>query len=242
LINISTSPKNRWQQFLAKLLVRFKWVKKAPVEIDEINQLVNQQLPVVYDLATPGGRGELSILEMTITIPSRGNCLQAELLCNFSASVKQTVIYNTHLQLTLDAQPDYCQENKMIGVSNVRITALNLISDQYSLIKDTRTLMSSLLPEPFKSIFNITLSSTQVMLKNKTVNGIVKYLSLYSSGSKQRVIDYHRADIEQQIIQATQNSKVKYRLDESVFEEKLFAEYGQKITIEDGRVYFIFHS
>jgi len=239
--------KTRLQQFITRLLVRFKQVKRAPVDIEEINLLVNEPLPEVFELATPGGEGELSILGVTISIEAcsenpEKECLHAEILCNFSVKVKQSIIYNTHLMLMLETQPNYCVESKTIGIIEPKITELQLISDKYSLIKDTSSLMGGLIPKSLKPILDVTLFSTKAILNTKTVSNVTKYLSIYTAGSKQKVIDYHRADIENRIIQLTQNNAMSYQMNDTVFEEKLFADFGVEIVIDDGKLFFVFSS
>ena len=54
------------------------------------------------------------------------------------------------------------------------------------------------------------------------------------------VIDYHRADIENKVIDLTKDNALSYQMDESVFEEKLFADFGEKIIVEDGQLFFVF--
>jgi len=241
----TSNMKVRLQQFFTRLLVRFNRVKRSPVDIEEINQLVNKPLPEVLELETPSGIGELTILGVTLTIaPCSSNqktdCIHAEVLCNFSVKVKDSLIYNTHLMLIIETLPNYCKETKTIGITETKIAELQLISDQYSMIKDTTTLLNGLISKPLNSIVSIALSSTKALSNTKTVNRATKYLSLYTSGSKQMVIDYHRADIESKIIELTKDNAMSYEMDETDFEEKLFADYGKKITVEDGQLYFVF--
>jgi len=225
---------------VARLLIHFKLVKRSPAELPEINQLANEDLPASFELKIPGGVGELTILEVSIEIVDERQCLQAELLCNFKATVKQSVIYNTHLQLILEAKPVYDKAAKSIGVTQVEVKALNLISDEYSLIKDTSSLLGGLIPRGIASLIDVTVSSTLSMLEGKTLSKAAKYLSLYTSGSKQRIIDYHRPDIEQKIVGLVQSKDVRYELDEQDFEESLFIRYGEEIVIEDNKIYFVF--
>jgi hypothetical protein len=237
--------KTRLHQLVTRLLVRFKQVKQTPVDIEVINQIVNKPLPEMFELETPGGLGELTILGITLTIaPCSTNpttdCIHAEVMCNFSVKVKESLIYNTHLMLTIEAQPNYCKKTKTIGITQTTIAELQLISDQYSMIKDPTSLLNNLMPKPLNSIVSIALSSTKALLNTKTVNRAAKYLSLYTSGSKQMVIDYHKADIEKKVIELTQDNAMSYQLDESNFEERLFSDFGEKIVVKDGQLFFVF--
>lgn len=242
MLEISTyNFKSRFQRLCAHLLVRFKYIKRVPFELNTVNQLVKQQLPQQLSMTIPGGTGELSILDSHFSVISDKSCLQVEVLCNFSVNVKKTVIYNTHLQLLLEVSPIYLPIDKMISLSNVKVVAVKLISDNYSVIKDTGNIIRSFLPKPLNSIINLTMSSTQMILNHKTINSVTQYLSLYSSGSKQIILDYHRADIEKKIIDIAKSKVMQYQLNESIFEEKLFSQYGKKISIEDNQLYFDFY-
>jgi len=227
-------------------MVRFNRVKRVAVEIKEINDIVSEPLPQDFPLVTPGGEGKLSILGITLSIPSSSespnDVVNAEVLCNFCVTVKKSIIYNTHLMLMIEAKPDYSKQNKTINIKDIKINHLELISDQYSVIKDTRHLMGGIIPDTLQPLVDLTLFSAKTLLKNKTVSSFTQYLSLYTSGSKQKVLDYHRADIENKIIELSQDDEMAYQLNQSVFEEKLFADFGNKIVIEDGQLFFVFVS
>jgi len=226
---------------MTHLLIRFKQIRRVQVEIEDINKIVNQPLPEVIELTIPGGTGKLSILQATLEPAESGERLHVEILCNFSVKVKQSIIYNTHLQLTVELLPSYIPEHKTIATREVKVTGLHLISDQYSMIKDTSSLLGSLMPSALKTIVSATLFSTRAVLGSKTVNAVSQYLSLYLTGSKQKIIDYHRVDIEEKVTQVFQSDAIAYRLDDAVFEERIFAQYGQQIIVENGRLYFVFH-
>ncbi len=233
------------KEFVTRLLVRFKQIKKVPVDINDINQLINGWLPENFDIDTPGGTSELSILSVKLNIDfateeKTKECIVAELYCNFSVKVSASVVFNTHLNLYLQASPIYHQSLKSIGIVDPKILQLDLISDKNSFIKDSSTLANAVLPSPLKDLFNATLSTTTALFGSGMMNAATKYLSLYNSGSQQRVIDYHRKDIENKIIEITSDKDVSYEMDEGDFEEKLFADYGKEIILEDGQCYFVF--
>jgi hypothetical protein len=241
------------QEFVTRLLVRFKRVKKAPVEIEDINQLINSWLPENFDIDTPGGISELSILSVKLTIAPASSessnhslsddvkeCIHAELFCNFSVNVNRSIVFNTHLKLFLQAVPIYYPSIKSIGIVEPKVIKLDLIADKNSFIKDSSTLANALLPSPLKDLFNVTLTTTKSIFGVDVMNAATKYLSLYNSGNQQRVIDYHRADIENKIIEITSDKEMSYKMDDDDFEEKLFADFGKEIIIENGRLYFVF--
>lgn len=245
LVSTIFNIKIRMKHFITRSLVKINYIKKSPADLNEIIKHINCQLPLQIAISIPGGIGNITVKTIQSNIINLEKCLNIEVYCDFIISVTQTTIYTTHFKLYIEAIPEYNIQNKSIGLSDVKVTSLKLISDDYSVLKDTSLLLSSLLPKPLKSIFNATLSATMAMLDstplvNKSMDEMVKYLSLYSSGSKQLIIDYHRDEIEKNIMKLMQNKSMQYSLNEDIFEEKLFADFGKKIIIENGKVLFGF--
>lgn len=233
--------KSGFQYFIAKMLVRFKLIKNVPMEIEEINQIFLPQMPVSFEIPIPGGEGELSLLNVECSLNNSSDLITANLLCNFSVKINKTAIYNSHLMLILNSKIDYCRINKTISPIDLKIGSLELISDKYSMIKDTKKLITGFLPEPIKTIFNTTMLTTGVLLETVGVNEMVKYLTLYLTGSKQRILDYHQLDIENRIIKFAKSEAFAYHLDETDYDEQLFAELGEQVIIKDQQLLFVFH-
>lgn len=66
------------------------------------------------------------------------------------------------------------------------------------------------------------------------------YLHIYLSGSKQKVLDYHKPQITQLIEEIKQDPELSYEMDEADWQEKLFREYGKQVIVEEGCVRFKF--
>ena len=248
---LSTSDK--FSQWITRLLVRFGRVKNSPMEFIEINQMLNGWLPVDFDIAVPGGRqaSETANLKLvsvdltTVALDVTENQKSDERLwviidCNFEVKMNRSVIFRTKLRLELQADPDYCVKTKSIGVCNAKLCRVELVDGKDSFIKDMNTLANGILPTPLKGLFNVAMASTKAILGDEVVSGMTKYLSLYNSGNQQRIVDYHKKDIENKIIELTDDSDFRYQLDSTNFEEKLFSDYGKKITIQDGELLFEF--
>lgn len=230
-----------WRQWLAKWAIRCKKIKQVSIELHEVEALINDQMPFQFEVETPGGLGNMSLIEVRLSIPEDSTYLQATCLCNLRIKVKQTLVYNSHIRLMFDAKPKYYCQEKTIGLTEVKVGRIELISDQYSLIKDPLTLFTNLLPKPVKSLLNFTVTSSQLLLEGVVNNRIMQYLSLYSGGSKQKVLDYHQAEIENKVKRLLEDPHHHYPLDLQVFEEALFAQYGKTIKIANGLIFFVFH-
>jgi len=97
------------------------------------------------------------------------------------------------------------------------------------------------MPKPFKYLLVSTVNTTLSLLKGFVPTELLNYLTLYSSGSKQKVLDFHQADIERLILEEVEQEDWCYPLDETDFEEQLFAEFGQTVVVEKGHLVFKFH-
>jgi len=239
-----------FKQWVTRLFVRFGRVKNAPMEIIEINQMLNGWLPVDFDILVPGGREKLETVNLelvNLSLTTRnldtaesGEKLLAVIDCRFEVKMNSAVIFRTKLALELQADPDYCAKTKSIGVCNTKLSRVELVDGKDSFIKDVNTLANGILPTPFKGLFNVAMASTTAIFGEGVINGMTKYLSLYNSGNQQKIVDYHKKDIENKIIGLTQDTSFRYQLDAANFEEKLFSDYGKKITVQGGKLLFEF--
>ena len=237
------------KEWFTRLLVKLGRVKSVPMALSQINQMLNARLPESFDIVIPNGAGILSLLSLDLqSFLSDGTDGEAanrervlvKLFCNFEVEIARTRVFNTHLNLELILDPEYLREEKSIGVCKVELVKLELVKDKDSFIKDVNNLANGFLPTPLKSLFNVAMASTTAILGEQTVSGMTKYLSLYNSGNQQRVMDYHRKDIENKIIELSRDKNMRYQLDEEDFEEKLFAELGKNIAFERGQLIFLF--
>jgi hypothetical protein len=232
---------SRLHRFLATWLIRLKFIKQIPADLDLVNQDLASELPISFAISIPGGSGDLTLTDVQVSIDEVTNTILADLLCDFVVTVAGTIIYQAYIQIILEGNVTYDQETKIIKPVNVRVRSTELIATKRSMIKDTRSLIVDRLPEPIKTVFISSFITTDAILKTIGVNELVKYLSLYLSGSKQRILDYHHVDIENTILNYIETGHLTYQLDESIFEEQLFADYGQEIAVNNGQLLYIFH-
>ncbi len=222
-------------------MVKWKFIKQVPLEVDHTNYLIKPYLPANFDISIPSGSGELSILKVELHIPDNSDFIVADVLCNFSVTINHSIIYNTHLSIQIAARPIFHKQKSKIKFSDFNITSMKLISDKDSVLKNTRSLITGFLPEPLKSIFASTISLTEGVLSSIGMNELVSYLTLYLAGSTKTVFAYHRKEIEKKILIFANSDELAYELDQSSFEEKLFADYGKDVAIENGKIMMIFH-
>ncbi|MCP4412080.1 MAG: hypothetical protein GY808_05880 [Gammaproteobacteria bacterium] len=207
----------------------------------DVNEIVSPQLPMTFDIPVSGGKGELTLLEVELSSGEPEDRILVQIIANFSVSMGKTQIYNSHLQLKLLTKPDYNKAKKLLSAADIKMISMELISDRYSMIKDTPKTLASLLPEPFKSMFVTTLVTTGIVMDTFGKSDLTRYLSLYLTGNMQRILDFHHNDIEKIIINYAKSESLAYQLDETDLEEKFFAEFGEKVNIENKLLMFHFH-
>lgn len=220
------------------------------MEIIEVSRMINDWLPADFDIPVAASREPLAAVNLELvnldltTVNIDGDStherLVAIIYCHFEVKMNHAVIFRTNLELELHADPNYCLNSKSIGICNAKLSKVTLVDGKDSFIKDVSTLANGILPSPLKGLFNVAMASTSAILGDEIVSGMTKYLSLYNFGNQQRIVDYHQKDIEDKIIELTQDADFRYQLNMVEFEEKLFSDYGKKIILREGKLVFVF--
>jgi len=239
--NMTLSWRDRIRWFFATILIRLKKINRVDVSASEMNHLMGKYLPQSYQFDIPSGSGQLSILQATLSISQSEPVFNIELYGSFEAKIRQKTFYRTHLHVFISTKPVYHADKELIQLIDLKIIDIVLVDDEFALMKDTRALMGKLVPSSFKSLFSVTLKTGLGIVNSTSNSDLVQYLSLYLTGNRQLIIDYHRHQIENKLSQLAKNDSFCYKLNPMDFEERLFAQYGQSIEIEDGILYFVFN-
>ena len=125
-------------------------------------------------------------------------------------------------------------------MTDVVLNETSLLQDEYSLLNDTRELISLLVPNPLLSLFGDTVKTAFDLVTGSSSHEANDYFRLYIGGSKQRVLDFHRPQLEAIVIDLIAEKECCYRLDVTVFEEQLFAKFGKEVIVEEGELRFKF--
>jgi len=233
--------KRTLNQFFAKLLIRSKIIKEARYSCTELNDMLATNFPQNIHLPLPGSEGQLVLLDAELSMPLAQEQLHIQLYCSFSVRVANHDIYRAHLLISGTVTPYYVAEEKALRLKNMQLSELRLVKDDYAFIDSTTELATLFMPKPFKYLLLSTVNTTLSLLKGLVSAELLNYLTLYSSGSKQKVLDFHQADIKRLILEEVEQEDWCYPLDETDFEEQLFAELGQQVVVENGFLVFKFH-
>lgn len=233
--------KEKLEQRIARWLIKFRRVKSVSMTADEINELLSENLPETFEIPVPGCKGELIIQSAQVRMPALSDHFQVTLHCALHVESMGNPIYRAHVNISGSAWPAYDHANKRIYLNNIKVQEIKLIQDEYALLRDTKHIMSMFVPGPIRSVLGATLKTTLNVLSAATLRDTRSYLSIYVSGNKQKVLDYHKPELEKVVKQINDDGDLSYELDETIFEEQLFAEFGKDVRVKDSELQFIFH-
>lgn len=233
--------KHKLHTWLVRLMIRFKFIKQVKYSPQELNEMLVESFPQVLNLSLSGSKGSLTLLNAELSMPLSENHLEIQVYCGFTVSVAGHDIYRAHLLAVGTVAPYYASEDKAIRLKEMQLSELRLVNDDYAFIGSTTEIATLFMPKPFKYLLASTVQIGLSLLKGVIPNDVMSYLNLYANGSKQNVLDYHKPEIERLILAEVEQEGWCYQLDETDFEEQLFAEFGQHIEVEQGHLVFKFH-
>ncbi|MFT5313317.1 MAG: hypothetical protein ACI8Z9_001807 [Paraglaciecola sp.] len=237
---ISAQHKIKIRQLIAKWLIRFKKLKHVEYTSDEIAALVAEYLPKTFPVSVPRGQGSFTLMTADVSMPPKSCNIHVEVLSGFAVEYLANPIYRAHLLILLEARPHYDVEAKHVRLKEVKITNIKLLHDEYSLLKDGRDIIQNLVPSPVLSMFTDTMKTALSLVTGNVASDANAYLQLYLGGSKQRVLNYHKPQLEQIVIDMAAGDEVRYQLDKSNWEEQLFSQLGKEVVVEEGKLRFKF--
>lgn len=221
-------------------VIRFRLVKRSAYTVPELNELLAENFPETFDFPAPGSQGQLIIEGGELTIPENQHKIHVALFCAMKIESMGNPIYRAHVLIDVAGTPHYEKSNKMLTARDLEMVNIHLVADEYSLLEDTRSILTQLMPSTFQNLLNTTINTTLNIVSGGTYKDIVNYLSLYMHGNKQKVLDFHRPQVAKLITDFARSGDLQYQMDPEFIEEKLFAEFGQRVEVADGALQFIF--
>ncbi|MGK0371050.1 MAG: hypothetical protein ACJAW1_001293 [Glaciecola sp.] len=226
--------------FTARILIRIGKLTHADYTCAELKEMVDKHLPETFKIDVPKSKGQLSLLQADISMPRDQNVINVELLGSILIGSLSNPIYRAHLIVQLEAYPIYDVPNKTVKLEKLLVKDVQLVNDEYSIIEDSRELLGLFVPKPLQNLFTGTVKSTFGLMTGGGSDAAANYMKLYLSGSKQRILDYHKPQIETLVSNFAQREDLQYPLGCSLFEEHLFSLYGKEVVVEDGQLRFKF--
>ena len=222
------------------LMVKFNKLQYDQFTEEELNQLITPHFPQQVPLSVPVGKANLSLLKGELTMPISSNRLQLELLCGIEIRVLANPIYRAHLVVVVSADPAYFSETTLLTIKSIRVDDVALVQDEYALLSDTTKLIDAISPLQIGGLLTSPMRSALNILTAGTSNSALQYLQMYIGGSKQRVLDYHRPQIEDHVISAVAAADINIVLDPAEWRQNLFARLGRTVIVEGNELRFYF--
>ncbi|MDM7860306.1 DUF1439 domain-containing protein [Alteromonas sp. ASW11-36] len=231
---------DRMKVLIAMIMVKMGKLKYDQFTEQELNDLIVPYFPQTLDIPVPIGKGQLTLLEGEISMPQSTNRIQLQLLCGLEIRVLANPIYRAHLVVIVSADPHYLSQHVTLTIENIRVDEVALINDEYALLSDTSKIIDSLSPVQLSGLLATPMKSALNILTAGTSNQAINYLQLYIGGSKQKILDYHRPQIENHVIQAIAENNLTFTLDPAEWRQNLFSRLGKHVVVEQSELRFYF--
>ncbi|NMH61312.1 DUF1439 domain-containing protein [Alteromonas ponticola] len=211
---------------------------------DELNDFLPQHFPISVPLTLPAVDANVELQEGTIKLNAQPGRVTLQLLAAIQITAVASTLYRAHLMITVSAQPVYNPETFVLGLEQVRIDSINLVNDEYALIMDAHYLMEKILPLALPKSMGRLISTPLFGALNMVTGGTSdlarNYFGLYMEGSKQRILDYHRPQIETALLNNLANYPTEYVMREDHWREYVFRRWGKRVAVEEGELRFLF--
>ena len=226
--------------WLAKILIKTGRLQQVHYDADYLEPIIAQALPHQEHFDVPGGQASLTIMTADVTIGGDNQSgLYLRLLCSFEITSLQRQLYRAHLHVDINAVPFYQQSSMSIRIEHATVKKVSLIQDEYLMINTPIDLINAFTPNLFKGLVDATIGTAMAMVSELTPP-VKDYLTVYTQMNKQKVLDFHRPQIQQLLGDLIAREDLCYQLDMNDFEERLFAQLGQRMDIENHQLVFKF--
>ncbi|MDC8830621.1 DUF1439 domain-containing protein [Alteromonas gilva] len=209
----------------------------------ELNDLIAPHFPFTEQLDIPIGEGHLTCLEGELTMPVATNRLTLQMLCAIDIKVMGNTIYKAHIAAGVSALPNYFSASQTLHITDTQVDFIHLLNGRYSLVKDTRFLIERLLPRPvsgLSSLLSQPLRSALNVVSAGSTDQALDYLSLYLHGGTERILEYHKPRIVNELLTKLDERAFEYPMRDDHWREFLFARWGQRVCVEDNELRFYF--
>ena len=232
--------RDRMQRFLAKWMIKLGRLRHVDYTVEELNELLAPHFPSQFNLDVPVGTGKFTLLEGELSIQAMAKHIDVQLLCSLDIQAVATPLYRAHVLVNLEVVPDYDVQRKEISLKQLKLSSIRLVNDSYALLNDSRNLLDLVLPRSVQSLITGTFKSALGIVTAGSSDLASDYLHLYLSGSKQKILDYHKPQLERLIESMRQDPEFIYEMDETDWQESLFRQYGKTVVVEQGALRFKF--
>lgn len=221
--------------------LKFKKELHIPLDLSYLNQYIATQFPLKQRFRPSIGSGELTVKHANLEISNNTLYLNAD--CQFDITALNQTIYHAKIKLIISGELQFYKKIDCIGLVNPRIEQLKLVDDDYVITQQSINLIHQILPgNSGKHAFTLLggIQQTINMLSGQTLDEAKNYFSMYLNGNKQKILEFHKQDIENSIQSLSKDPCHYYHLNPHDFEEELFIRFGSKIKVHKNNLQLYF--
>ncbi|MCV2885116.1 hypothetical protein OE749_10475 [Aestuariibacter sp. AA17] len=232
--------RHKGKQLLAKWLIKIGKLRYVDYEKSQLQNKILAHLPYTLPIRVPLGKGNLTIETLSLTFNPLQNHIHAQLFTDFTITSVSATLYRAHVSIATTLSIAFKSELHAVVIDQIDINEIRLIKDEYALVNQSREALATLVPHHLQNLVLGTVKSALGFLTAGVSDASLDYVSLFTNGSKQNILDYHHTQLEEKLRHFTCTPSCQYILDGNDWEEALFIKYGSHITIESDVIRFHF--
>lgn len=237
----SLSLKETLHFWTAYALVKLNKLRFDAFSEEELSTLVSELFPVTIPIDIPIGNAQLRCIRGKVEMPPNTTRIHLRILSEIEIRIMGNLIYRAHVSSTLSALPCYDSDLHTVRAIDIQLNALTFVNDDYALLNDTRFLIDKI--APVSNIANILTQPLKVALDvitPGTRSQVLDYLRLFLQGNKQKVLDYHKPQIQEQLMAQLDSMPTTFSLRDHIWRERLFKALGKRVTVHNNQLKFWF--
>jgi len=200
---------------------------------EELNTLLAPYFPVQIDVKVPVGNAVLTCQEGEISMPANVNEIQLNLLTDFNVEVIGNPVYRAHILAVIKGTPEYSPETATVEITNIRLHTLALVQDEYSMVRDTTSLIQQLAPVSIAGSLANPIKSLVNSFTGGLSNAALNYLQSFTQGNKQKLLEQHKPAIESAVQSRLSHLDTHFTMREDQWREYLFSRLGKRVSVDD---------
>jgi len=223
-----------------KLLVKTGRLTESTLTADELNNLLDDQLPITLSISDNSGNGKLIVESALLTMPEASNCFHVNLSCKLKITVLGNQVYEAALTAAMTAEPYYQNETKKIVLQNGLLDKITILNDELTMMQQVQASAEEFVPPLFREILQSSINTAVNIFDTLSNTNTKENMEQIKSDSRQHFLDIHHNEIEDKLIGLIEEEDVCYQLDDTDIESRIFSELGESITVKNGKLHFKF--
>jgi hypothetical protein len=225
------------QKWLVPKLIKFKIIKKITFTLADLSNEIKEHLPFDIKFSVPNGNGFVIISHVQVAEYQNG-LLKANMSGTLDIQCLGEHLYSSNIQIELFGKPLFLKEESAIRATDVRIGKMTLAEDNLVMASNARKVIAKLSDNVLGRMYDLTMGTALSILGN--VTDMKGYVTNFVNKNSHRILELHRKEIENNLIESLSNGDLEYTLEEDIPDENLFIKYGTDIVVENEGLTFKF--